>query len=56
MSVCCEAVGPQVSRLDFEAVELLKHGYVKVYFLAFYRGHCGRMRAPMQATADKNFQ
>ena len=51
MSVCCAV--PQVLRLDNEALELLKHGYVRVFYLAFYCKNCGSCRAAVAVPSKR---
>ena len=44
MSVCCDVAEPLVSRLGREALELLKHGVQKCFYMAYYCRDCGSCR------------
>ncbi len=52
MSGCCDVAGGSVlSRLDNEALELLKHGFQKCFYLSYYCHQCGTCRAAVEISS-----
>jgi hypothetical protein len=53
MSDCCAVVRLPVSRLDVEALELLKHGFRKYFLVGFDCPKCGCCRSELAFPPEK---